>query len=283
MTSKQTPLVILLDIDGTVVGDVSHQVAMFDIINTLKHKRIRVAYGPKEVQDALGFGGLIRPNFKCFIIELQSHGIEFFVYTAAEKVWAEYIVKNIEAAMNIKFNRPLFTRSHCISINNQIMKSIKSVTPMIAKTLRAKNYDVSNLEDKIIAIDNNPVFIERDYQILCDTYSLIVPVNIPAFIPRHLFDSHTKDIVTAICQHYPYAIKPTTNWFKFQRQYYMMYVQLIGDMLRIKQSTLYDPLFKLLRHIILQRNPSVFSPELVKYMQRKLSDNANKHINSIQL
>lgn len=281
MERKQTPLIILLDIDGTVVGDVTHQVAMYDIVNALKQKKVRVTYGLKDLQDSLLLGGLIRPNFKCFIDELSNHGVEFFVYTAAEKTWAEYIVKNIESVLNIKFNRPLFTRTQCISQNNMIMKSIAAVTPAIAKTLRAKQYDVSNLENKILAIDNNSVFIERDHQILCDTYTLSVPVNVPSFFPRMLFEMHTKDIMATICYHYPYAVKPTNSWYKFQRQFYMVYVQLLGEMLRVKQSTLHDPLFKMIRHIIMQKNPSSFTPELVRYMQRKLSEQAGKHINNI--
>lgn len=268
---KPTPIVILLDVDGTIVGNVEHQVAMYDIISTMKKKKVKIPYVQRDMHEALQFNGLARPSFRCFIDDLESNNIEVFIYTAAEKTWAEHIVKNLEAAFNIKINRPIFNRSHCVTINNQIMKSIQKVTPMVTKTLKSKGYDTSNLSTRMMAVDNNPVFIENHLQILCSTYSVISPVNIPAFIPKHVFDSNTKDIINVLCSYYPSHIKPTTNYMKLQRYFYTMYIELLSENLRVKQETYHDSLFKVIKDVLLTKKVTNITPEYIQYMQRKIN------------
>jgi hydroxymethylpyrimidine pyrophosphatase-like HAD family hydrolase len=267
------PLVILLDIDGTLIGDISPQVIMYEL-----KKRLKLPYNAKNLHEQLN-SGIIRPHFKSFFNDLKDYGVEFFIYTASEKKWAEHIVKQIEATSGVKFNRPLFTRNNCQLVNGEYKKSIAHVLPSVVKCLKKKynNLTVASLRNMVMAIDNNNVYssVDRKNLVLCDTYPYSSPENIPLYINRSLFDKHSSVIMNLLSSYYP-SIKYTTSYMKFEKQYYIYYVQMLDKTLKLKSVTSLDTLFKTIRNFIINKNISTFNENVVQYLNTKLHSQKNE-------
>ncbi len=275
MSISQIPLVILLDIDGTLIGDITPQVILYELSNKLKGI-IRFQNINKNIQEKL-INGVVRPQFKHFFTDLSSYGVEFFIYTASEKKWAEYIVKQIETVYNIKFNRPLFTRNNCEIINKEYKKNIAKVKPAIYKCLKKKytSLKIEDLKNKIMAIDNNKVYniYESKHLLHCSTYNYFLPENIMINIPKHIFDKHTSLINNVIMSYYS-GFKYTTNYYKFEKQFYTKYIEDLSTALRMGQN---DPdfLFKTIRNFILNKKIKTFNEYVVQYLNNKI-DHSNK-------
>jgi hypothetical protein len=269
-----SPLVILLDIDGTLIGDITPQVCLYEIKKRCNKVPMNVKHLHSNLQE-----GIIRPHFKKFFHDLRAHGVEFFIYTSSEKKWAEYIVKQIESVTDTKFNRPLFTRNNCKLINGDYKKSIASVTPAIIKTLKKKynNITPASLKNMIMAIDNNNVYERVDYQnlLLCPTYRYKIPENIPALISKDIFAAHNAPIMSVLSSYYP-NIKHTNNYFRFQRQIYINYVSMLTDMLKERESANNDKLFSLVNSFIITKNISTFKANVVQYLNNKVKNDTTR-------
>ena len=277
----QSPLVMLLDIDGTIIGDITPQVMIYDLVNRMKtHSRTpsvqKVAcptYPVKEVREKLK-DGIVRPHFKMFVDEMQKRGIELFVYTASEKKWAEFIVKHIEAAYDIKFNRPLFTRDQCQSVDGEWIKSIKTVAPAISRTLN-KKYKVKIRPKEVIshtiAIDNNQVYSKHDVDkvIVCPTYRYTCPENIASVISKKTFEAYSIAIHQTM-NVYMNNYKPSKNFLRFERQFYQMYVHALTNTLSMRELCLHDSMFKTVALCILHKNITDFNTHTVRYIQNKI-------------
>lgn len=162
--------VFIIDIDGTIVGDVCFQVAMFNIhqylkqvdvspLSSFKLNHISKCYNPEY--------RLVRPFFPQYIQYLREQygkDVYIFIYTASDHKWALKEVPMIEKECNIKFNRPIFTRKHLV--NNK--KSIGAISNKIKSVV---GRDISNT--RLTIIDNNvDVYADyRDYIIQCPDYN----------------------------------------------------------------------------------------------------------------
>ena len=127
------PLVMLLDMDGTLVGKVGSVLCEYDLHRTLgaaaapasaaasaRPKTASVASPTvhKGLRDAIVARlryGIIRPHVLEFCRGATAiPGVELYVYTASEAWWAAFFVPCIEAALGVRFNRPIFSRDHCV-------------------------------------------------------------------------------------------------------------------------------------------------------------------------
>ena len=173
------PIVILLDFDNTIVGDISWLSWEYSLVRA-NHRRIR--YQHTLIEGDLN-NGLVRPYFVEFIKIMKSryHNVEFFVYTASDKRWAEFIISKIEKVLGIRFNRPIFARDSCITINNSYYKSIEKIQKVLCTALKPKYGLLTSYKDfqSLVLIDNNPrSLIEREFQITCPNYNYIQPINV---------------------------------------------------------------------------------------------------------
>jgi hypothetical protein len=169
MNDERVPYVFLLDLDGTIQGDISPQCKEFNLLKSLK-----IGTTSKKIkQDYLE--GLIRPYFVRFINLIKEHftgKVQLFIYTASDTKWANHIIPIIESIIKFKFNRPFFTRKHC-SMEAIKIKSLENVRKYIYLSLKLKN---NVLNDRIFLIDNNNV-IEDKHLLKCSTYNFVVTVD----------------------------------------------------------------------------------------------------------
>lgn len=182
-------VIFLLDLDGTLQGDVGPEVHEYEFIKKINSVLLgkKIKYNSEYLYNDMD-NGLIRP----YMVEtikniLEQHtNIEFFIYTASSDVWGNFIAKHIckkYFSSNQRVNQDIiFTRKHCILHNMNGMltykKSIKNVRPMIMRSLKNK-YGNNIKNPDIYLIDNNFVLIgqERSKLIKCPTYNYRVVVN----------------------------------------------------------------------------------------------------------
>lgn len=167
--------IIILDIDGTMIGNINSQVAYYDINNRLKKNKITCKFSFIEFCKELKHG-LIRPGLDKFIkyIKLHYKNTFFFIYTASETKWAQFLIKKIEDIHDLKFERPLFTRKDCVYRNGSRMKSLEKIKQRIMNCVKKKGYIISSnyFYNNVMLIDNNNVLgKEEKYALLkCPTY-----------------------------------------------------------------------------------------------------------------
>jgi hypothetical protein len=228
------PVVILLDIDGTLLGKVGSILCEYDLHRTLgigraisekssksksksKSKTSTSSKGSfvgKAVRDTIVSRlryGIIRPHVLEFCRGAQAiPGVELYVYTASDPTWAAFVVPCVEEALGIRFNRPIFTRTHCIHVRSSknpntllIRKSVDRILPLIIRSLkktgkygdlvthasalasvrtsrRSESTRVAKMEmdlfsDRVILVDNTPDIMayakDADRLVVCPTYS----------------------------------------------------------------------------------------------------------------
>jgi hypothetical protein len=184
---KKTPFVIIFDIDKTIIGIVNILAKEYDLLefiyNTCKKKGINAVCPPRDVfdmQEELK-NGLLRPFAKEFIAfcNKKFKNVEVFFYTNSSYDWTNSALgKNIEKALNIKVNRPFFTRENSIS-NNNYKKSLANIYPAIIKSL-CKKYPAMNDEkiseyvfnNRTIFVDDvkDNIFAYTNRQLVCPEY-----------------------------------------------------------------------------------------------------------------
>lgn len=168
--------VLLLDIDGTMVGDVHYQVCQYDVSNAItQHSQIKMNVIDYQHQLQLALKeGLLHPDLKMF---LNNHkkSFRYFVYTASERDWAITLVSCIEKVLGIRFKRPLFTRNDCFG--DDLTKNIDSVRERVKATIEngRQNVRVRN----IFLIDNNKTLNRQKKMLIhCPSYDRRVLVNV---------------------------------------------------------------------------------------------------------
>lgn len=202
-------LVFLIDLDGTIQGDVSSQVKEFQIINELRkqHNCKRIKHNKKGLEEDLR-KKLIRPEFQTFIDYIKTTtNIELYIYTASDKQWALYLIPVLEKIIDYKFNRPIFTRDDCmIDEKKTYYKSIKHVYPVIWRNSKKKYPSLKKEALDIRLIDNNYVLkpFELDNLIKCSTYNYGVVCDPLRSLPVDVIETHFKLLST-------FLFHPMTN------------------------------------------------------------------------
>lgn len=276
------PLVIILDLDGTIIGDITPQIVSWELCNELKAKHGINLLKQKDLHTKLE-NGIIRPYFKDFITKLKENipHIEFFIFTASEKKWASYIISQIEKTCNIKFNRPIFTRQHCLTIDNEYKKCLKRITPTIFRTLK-KKYNMSNaslLKDRFLIVENNDVYqpSQRKFNVFCKTYDFKFPENIAS-----LFDANEYEKYWTILNKYTmryFGFECTPDYFTFQRNFYNAYVRQLDEVSKknslFLQDKFYRFLYRAIIYIVNTKSYDKFDERMIKYINNQLVNSKN--------
>jgi hypothetical protein len=223
-----TPLVIFIDIDGTLIGDVTPQVCEWELI--MSHDPSKLPCFRTHLLEVLRVG-LLRPNIADFLSSFKDTRVEFFIFTASDTHWANFLVPCIEKTIDFKFNRPIFTRSQCISSN----KSIDKVLPAVAKKLKCKYPSISEkaLKERVAIIDNNNVLIENEMHrcINCPTYDFTYYYDVLSRFDIKTLSLRYNEMATVLYHHGLFPFLPTfgmnMSFSKFRSLYYKMIAKSI--------------------------------------------------------
>lgn len=151
------PLIVLFDMDGTLIGDTKPLLFFFNFMSEIGMKYDVNCYLIKCLKR-----GLCRPYIKEFMDKIREYkNVEFFVYTSSSIERAYLLIQGIEEAFNITFNRPILTYEY----TNNGHKSIKNIKKILLKFLKDK-YDICTIEStlrRIIIIfdDNSHAFSDK--------------------------------------------------------------------------------------------------------------------------
>ena len=173
--------IIVLDLDGTVVGDVSYALMRHQLLSTIRKNHLR---GPSPIdtliQNLIPGQGLLRPGFKEFMKRYADH--EIFVFTASEKNWAHVVLNCIEKAAGVRFNRPFFTRDDCVQKGTSLTKNFNLIKHKVVASIKRRRGTTLNPRHKVTVIDNAPVW-ENPF-IQCPSYTFIGFIDLLEDIPR---------------------------------------------------------------------------------------------------
>lgn len=170
--------VFILDLDGTIIGDCIYQCEIYKIYLILSKLGIKIKINDILERYYNEKSKLIRPYFKYFITTIKEKipNSYFYIYTASEKKWAEKEIKTIEKNLDIKFNRPIFTRNDCKDIiKNDRLFYIKSIEN-IKKKIKIENPNIIIIDDNDVYRDNNEKIIiceEYNYKCFCNYWDYI--------------------------------------------------------------------------------------------------------------
>ena len=267
------PIIVLLDIDGTVVGDVSSQVAEWEILKCVAPKKIPLF--KKHLIHALK-RGLVRPYCADFLtgIKSKTEHVEFFFYTASEDQWAKVLVPCIEAAAGITVNRPILSRRHCLFRDGTIYKSFKQILPAVMPTLR-KKYQGDDLTSKrllenMMLIDNNKVLHENKSQlILCPTYDATVTTDMIKQIDEEILEANLQIVGNILIK---YGMVNKHYKFNGIHGFLAQYYATLSQIFRIHESPVNDTFLADVTTFMLTGMKKKYEKEmLVKYINQKLS------------
>lgn len=211
------PFILLLDIDQTIVGNVNQVADEYDILEDIYKNCIattkefpnscnNVRGRAFDIQEELK-NGLLRPHIKEFLdfCKKKFKTLEVFFYTNSQYTWArEGIAPQIEKAIGMKVNRPIFTKTYSLGYT----KTLANIAPDIHKRLVKKYPAIENSDIFLKVLNERFVFIDdikdnlHDYkerQIVCPEYNFKPEYDIyeklinKYKIPLSIFDN--KDIL----------------------------------------------------------------------------------------
>jgi hypothetical protein len=276
MTSAE-PFVFILDLDGTIIGDCSYQVILYNIEQLCKKHKIKHKGEDILLNCYKPTSKLIRPFFKYFIgciKKMYPHSL-FYVYTASEKSWAYKEITMIEKTHNIKFSKPIFTREDCIvdSFGNY-RKSVKKILPKIIKN----NKKCTIKSENILVIDNNPTFI--DFQsnfLLCSTYNYMLFIDVWQKMKKEymkimeIYNTIKKLIVTnKLCKYCIWDSDSLTDTKTLENKHKWLYKKH-KKINTINKKYMNDTFWKHLANIMMDMKLTSFDKDSVEHLQKAMN------------
>lgn len=203
----KVPYIFIFDIDNCIIGDITYIISEWLIYKTIDNifPNNENKLNNYFVDDMCN--GLLRPYTIDFIkhIKTKFKNCELFIYTNSSYAWTnEVIVKNIEKASNIKFNKPYFTRENSINHKKSLSNIYKNIMCVLKKKYNNKLLDknlTNIINNRLIFIDNikdnTSTHINR--QLKCPDYDNVVYRNIYANMLKIFgIDIMNKDVVKNI-------------------------------------------------------------------------------------
>jgi hypothetical protein len=221
-----TPLVVILDLDQTIVGSASPIVAYWAICRELNKLEDTNIYCPKEEIIKSLNKGFLRPHLKTFVdkIKNQFENVEFFVYTASRDPYATELIGYIEEITDISFNRPVFSRNkYCIFG----YKLLSLILPDIHALLSPKYDNISQemLYNNTVVIDDNINAYDEHNDlpkiIQSPRYEYICFIDILDKIPNDIANKHYRVIAQTITgtTHIPFTEDDLSSFEKFKSKW----------------------------------------------------------------
>ena len=278
--SNQELCVYTIDIDGTLIGDITHHVAEWEILSRYDKKKVK-QFKTNLIQALQK--GLMRPHVAEFInhIKANNERAEFYLYTASEDKWAQFLVPCIEAACGCKFARPIFSRKHCLLVDRSLKKSLQCISTSIFNKLKAR-YSIkkaSYVYDNMILIDNNKVLIEKEVRkgILCPSYDYPHSYDVLRLIDPSILEHQINGITNILAK---YELVDERSVARQQQPHNVLasYYEDYAKSLRSMQNTIVvqdrhkrDKFWiQLANAIVALQSKRVSKDHLIKYINAKL-------------
>ena len=289
---KRLPFIIIFDIDQTIIGDINMQSKENDLLefifNTCKKEGINTECQniDIDIRDELK-NGLLRPYVREFIetCNKKFKNVEVFFYTNSTYKWTNKTLgKSIEKALNIRINRPFFTRENSMSLD--IKKSLVNVYPLIIKSLLKKYPSMKDKKNTEYILNNRTIFIDdiknniisyTNRQLVCSAYDYFSYYDIyEKLITKYKMDPkifNNKDILKYMEDNNIYIYNKNGSTFQKDKEYISL-----SHMYKKKHSQLSSELSK---------NTDTYFKDLISILSKKtikdacLTDKNIKDINKI--
>lgn len=219
------PKVFILDLDGTLVGNMTSILVYHDIVDLVNVRANTNGHAvlpcdtARVLQDAF-VNGMARPGFLDFYE--RNKDAKFFIYTAAATMWARFVIDGLEKHWGVKFQRPLFTREDCIRSPTHIryVKVVDMVLPRIEKSLghtcdRNSITIIDDLPEAYVPMDRHLVF-------MCPCYMYGAgAVDVLEMLPKHIVLQYFNKILEVLENHMnmQFDLEATRLHKSFMRQY----------------------------------------------------------------
>jgi len=286
---KKQPFIIIFDIDQTIIGNVIMQSKENNLLeyifNTCKNKGINNECQniDLDMQGELK-NGLLRPYVRDFITfcDKKFKNVEVFFYTNSNYKWTNKILgKSIEKALNIKINRPFFTREN--SMTHDLKKSLANVYPLIIKSLVKKYPYMKDEKNTEYILNNRTIFIDdiknniisyTNRQLVCPEYDYFFYYDIyEKLITKYKMDPkifNDKKILKYMEENDIYIYNKNGSAFQKNKDYVS-----IANMYKTKHSQLSTELSK--------ETDTYFKDLITKLSKKSVSDDylSNKDIVAI--
>lgn len=273
--------IFILDLDGTIVGDVKYQVTKFSLQNSLKNH----GHKPKHRAPPASFHPdmkLLRPGFGSWVkaIKAAYPDSHFFIYTASEKMWAQVEVPWIEKSIGVKFDRPIFCRDDCVADYYTYKKSINKLLPRIwksvGKKLSAQEREVV-VRERLMIVDNTAVYVDHaDRMLLCPDYNYAVFEDILEGIPKSF---HGTNAVLSLMNQglvCPSNGAPSSDPVKAMAQKYGWLAKRCHSIVNNNALYVHDQFWRILRKLMTGHNIATFSPSTIKELQERCWEATHK-------
>ena len=208
--------------------------------------------------------------------------VEVFFYTNSNYKWTNKILgKSIEKALNIKINRPFFTREN--SMTHDLKKSLANVYPLIIKSLVKKYPSMKDENNTEYILNNRTIFIDdiknniisyTNRQLVCPEYDYFFYYDIyEKLITKYKMDPkifNDKKILKYMEDNDIYIYNKNGSAFQKNKDYVS-----IANMYKTKHSQLSTELSK--------EKDTYFKDLITKLSKKSVSDDylSNKDIVSL--
>jgi hypothetical protein len=265
-------IIFVLDLDGTIIGDCVYQAEIYKIGLILSKLGIKVKINEILNSFYMEKSRLVRPYFQYFMrkmIEMYP-SISIYIYTASERRWAEKEIGIIEKALDIKFNRPIFTRDDCIETYSKEDNRIdyKKSIELIRKKMRVKdrNGEIMIIDDKDVYIDNN------DRLIKCELYNYKYFCNYWEYIPigrvdNKVFMKYLRSLIDnkRLNPNYnPMTMKQSMNYYKW------LYEKTMEINRKNNKRYKDDKFWLKLTNILVENKINIFNSNTIKFIEKSL-------------
>lgn len=250
-----SPFIYFFDIDGTLVGNVTPQIAEWDLIKRYNKSNLNIF---KQNLIYHLQNGLLRPHLSTFLDSLRLKGeCEFFIYTASNAEWANFLVNCIEATIGIKFNRPIFNRSHCTIHDNSYMKSISKISNAVYKKIKYKYPErltsQSDILNYAVLIDNSRVLLKKEENLLyeCPTYNYEDAFDVTRSLNEKILSSKFFEIsrILQLYGMFPKYNDHTMSYSVFKAVYFTFLSDYIKNTIKINSKKKEDNFWLQIKNI----------------------------------
>lgn len=226
---RKLPVIFILDLDRTLIGDPSHILVYKTTIEFIKNAKLSGKISddlapPAELAAIPSWKDLFvpefyRPGLKAFLEEVQRQfqTAEFFIYSAGTKDYVADMIALLEKHMGVKMNRPLFSRTECpTDEQNHFTKSVIAQFPKMIKALgRQEKYADINLDEYADEIMENRVIFIDDIDFVWDRKEKLVKCPAYEYTPMFDVDDRLLRMIyrTPILQEYLRSSKANTTLY----------------------------------------------------------------------